>query len=182
MSEERKEISSNSDENVGLLFGYHKDMYRDGQQRPSMLKQCCAIYCARGSVTSWVLSFSIGIMIVGILCTVYGYYLPEMYLSLSSDIDGNMTMIDKNQKHFEKEAKNLRKMYHDKDAFIVSGLVIVFLGGIVISLSLLLPLCLRRGVERIPFSSQITVKNELGSISSRKRENCISPHIEETSN
>ena len=182
---EMKDEASNKNEKVGLLFGYHKEMYRDTETKPSLAKQCCVVYCARGSMISWSLSFSIGIIIIGVLCTLYGYYLPVMYLSLSSEIDTNMTLVGKSKMRFEKEAKSLNKMYHDRDAFIISGLAILFLGGLVISVSLLLPLCYSRGtrgMEMIPSSSHITVKNELGTVSSRTEENCLNTYTEETYN
>ena len=182
MSLKRRDESPSKNEKVGLLFGYHKEMYKDKEKKPSLLSQCCAVYCAKGSLTSWLISFSIGIMIIGILCTLYGYFLPAMYLSLSPEIDANMTLIDKNENRFKKEMKSLNDIYYDRDAFIISGLVILFVGGLVISMSLLLPLCIGRGIERIPSSSPITVKNELGTTLLRGDENCLNTYTEETYN
>lgn len=180
MSVENQEKSSKKDENIGLLFGYHKEMYRDKQKKVPILTQCCAVYCARGSITSWTISFSIGLVIIGVLCTLYGYFLPMMYLSLSSEINANMTLVNKDKKYFETEAKSLNEIYSEKDAFVISGLVILFIGGLMMSLSLLVPLCVGRSIERIPISTGISVKNELGGATARMTENCSNSYMEET--
>ena len=177
-SQEPKQETLKKDENVGLLFGYHKDMYRERQGKPSFAKQCYAIYCARGSITSWTISFAIGIIIMGILCTLYGYFLPSMYFSLTSDVSANMTI--NGEKNYEKEARSLRDIYRGRDIYIIAGLVVLFLGGMMMSLSLLLPLCIGSGVDRIPTSSHITVRNELGTATARRGENYLNSYTEET--
>lgn len=180
MSADQREASTKRDENVGLLFGYHKEMYRDRKSKASLTQQFCAVYCGRGSVTSWTISFSIGLMIMGVLCALYGYFLPSMYLSLSPEIDANMTVTERSKDRFERELTSLHEMYNDRDIFIASGLVVLFLGGLMMSLSLLVPLCIGESIDRVPSSSHIRVKNELGTATARRTDNCLNPFTEET--
>ena len=127
---------------------------------------------------------SVNLMIIGILCTLYGYFLPSLYLSLSSDVSKNMTMITSHgnsQSHAEKEAEGLSSIYHSRDIFVIAGLGMLFSGGLMMSLALLLPFCFERRFEKLPSSSHITVKNELGG-REHSAENSVKSYTEETSN
>eukprot|EP00795_Rhopilema_esculentum_P007527 gene7527-13308_t len=180
---EQKGQSTKNTENVGLLFGYHKELYKNRYDKPSLAQQCCSVYCARGSNTLFALSFSVALIIIGTLCTVYGYFLPSLFLSLSSDVSENMTMTMKNSSdlsRFEKESKSLSDIYEERDGFVIAGLVILFCGGLVVSLALLLPLCMERGIGKLPSSSHIMVKNELGDRGARIAENSLNSYTEET--
>lgn len=168
-------------ENIGLLFGYHKDMYKD--EHPSLREQCCRIYCNHRTKTWWALAMSVNLIIIGTLCTLYGYFLPSLYLSLSSDVNKNRTMIESHgnsQSHVEKEVEGLRSIYHSRDIFVIVGLGMLFSGGLILSLALLLPFCFERRFEKIPSSSRITVKNELGA-REHSAANSVKSYSEETS-
>ena len=171
MSVEERQKSSRVDEKIGLLLGYHQEMNKDAFDTPTAIEQCCAVYCARNSYSSWAFAVSACCMIMGTLCTLYGYFLPSMYLSLSPEVYSNITIVGSSR--IESERKAMSKVYYDRDVFLIVGLSLVFLGGLVLSLAMLVPLYIaEKNLEQIPSSSRISVKNELRLEPSRE-ENCI---------
>ncbi len=177
---EQREQSMKKDERVGLLFGYHKEMYRDAFEKPTFREQCCSVYCARKSAIPWALAISVSFIIIGTMATLYGFFLPSIYLSWSFDVNSNLTMTTKDaSSRFQNEVKSLQDIYHDRDAFVITGLSIFFVGGVILSLALLVPLCIAGwGMDRVPSPSGITVMNELRH-GNRRTDNCIQAYTEE---
>ncbi len=174
MSMEERESSYKRGEQEGLLLGYHKEMYKDAFEKPTLRERCCAVYCARNSKTSWAFAVSAIFIIIGTLATLYGYFIPSMYMSLTTGVNSNLTTTIRDKSRLERETESMMKMYRERDVFVLVGLSVLFLGGLILSLALLVPLCVAEwAMERLPSPSRIIVMNELQRGNGKREENCI---------
>eukprot|EP00794_Sanderia_malayensis_P004627 gene4627-5234_t len=183
--------SLKKNESVGLLFGYHEKMYKDDaiEEKPTFVKQCYSSYCAPNGVTSWVIAISIVFIVMGTLATLLGCMLPAIYISWNVDINSNLTMArvstgDNNRSigsRFETETKLLNDIYRARDLFVIVGLCVLFVGGLVMSFALLAPLCVVNWsrVKRPASPTSITVTSELDQGYKSTDHNGIKSYTEE---
>lgn len=139
----------------GLIRGYHKYLY---DPRPQQ-EPCCECPPSRARKTqspdgcNWGVAFGCILLIIGVLAILMGFLVPQK------------PSIARNTHLTSEERHELSQINLFIDVFVITGLAVLSMGGLLISVALLLPL-LRRRTEPFHdepikyFGSEVYVKSE----------------------
>ncbi|XP_031563283.1 uncharacterized protein LOC116298852 [Actinia tenebrosa] len=142
----------------GLIRGFHQQMYEQNQNS----LQCCD--CASFQVTkhgskdakcNWGVIFGLLLIILGVFALIMGFTLPQKSYTYSE-----------RQRLTPQEKEDIDNINFYIEIFILSGLTVLSLGGIVVSLGILYPACRRRGTpdeyndSAFSYGSEVYVKEE----------------------
>ena len=140
----------------GLIRGYHRQMYETipGPQGPP----CCD--CAQGNSKdaytsdgcNWGVACGCVLLIIGVIAILMGFMVPQKVSERPSHLTN-------------KERDELKRINLFIDIFVISGLSVLCIGGLLISIALLLPLLKRRARQRCQepiryFGREVYVKAE----------------------
>ena len=139
---------------LGLIRGYHRQMYEPVPQKGSCCE--CAPGGARESSSSegcnWGVAFGCVLLIIGVIAILMGFMVPQKSSTRRTHLSSE-------------ERRELRQVNLFIDIFVISGLSVLSVGGLLISVALLLPLLRRRAEHRYDepiryFGSEVYVKAE----------------------
>lgn len=139
---------------LGLIRGYHRQMYEPVPQKGTCCE--CSTGETRGATSShgcnWGVAFGCVLLIIGVIAILMGFMVPQK----SSKRHGHLS-------HEEKQELHQINLFID--IFVISGLSVLSIGGLLISVALLLPLLRRRAERRYDepiryFGSEVYVKSE----------------------
>lgn len=141
----------------GLIRGYHQQMYEPAPQPV----QCCdcsgmqSRHDKKDPKCNWGIIIGILLLILGILALTMGFTLPQ-----------KTPTIEERRRLTEQELTDIERVEFYVEVFIITGLAVLSLGGIVISAGILYPLC-RNGRERYDesylnkyYASEVYVKRD----------------------
>lgn len=142
----------------GLIRGYHQQMYEPAPQ-PLQCCDCSGMQSRHGTEKdpkcNWGVICGILLLILGILALTMGFTLPQK--TPTFDERRNLT---------DKELEDLQRIQFYVEVFIITGLAVLSLGGIVISAGILYPLC-RKGRDNYEesyynkyYGSEVYVKKD----------------------
>lgn len=151
----------------GLIRGFHQQMYEQNQNS----LQCCD--CTSLQVTkhgskdakcNWGVISGLLLIILGVFALIMGFTLPQKTYTYSE-----------RQRLPPQEKEDVENIDFYIETFILSGLTVLSLGGIVVSVGILYPVCSRRGTsdesEDSAFSkyygSEVYVKEEKVALSGK---------------
>ncbi|XP_022808616.1 uncharacterized protein LOC111345599 [Stylophora pistillata] len=139
----------------GLIRGYHKHLYDPTPQHEPCCE--CAPLRARKSQSldgcNWGVAFGCVLLIIGVIAILMGFLVPQK------------PSIGRNTHLTSEERHELSQINLFIDVFVIAGLSVLSVGGLVISVALLMPL-LRRRTEHFHdepiryFGSEVYVKSE----------------------
>lgn len=139
---------------LGLIRGYHRQMYEAVPQSGT----CCE--CAPGGTRkvaatdgcNWGVAFGCVLLIIGIIAILMGFMVPHTPSTTHRHLS-------------RKERYELSQINLFIDVFVISGLSVLSIGGLLISVALLLPLLRRRAEGRYDepiryLGNEVYVKSE----------------------
>lgn len=138
----------------GLIRGYHRQMYEPVSQRRTCCE--CAIGDAKRGTTearcNWGVAFGCVLLIIGIIAILMGFMVPQK----SSTRYEHLSPEDR---------RELNQINLFIDVFVISGLSVLSIGGVLISGALLIPLFRRKADSSYDettryFGSEVYVKSE----------------------
>lgn len=139
----------------GLIRGYHKHLYEPTPQQ----EPCCDCAPSRAKRSqlsdgcNWGVAFGCILLIIGVIAILMGFMVPQK------------PSISRNSHLTPEERHELNQINLFIDVFVIAGLSVLSVGGLLISVALLLPL-LRRRTEHFHeepikyFGSEVYVKSE----------------------
>lgn len=146
---------SNHGPRLGLIRGYHRHMY---EPIPLQGPCCdCAPSREKGAQSSdccnWGVAFGCVLLIIGVIAILMGFMVPQK------------PPRTRNAHLTSEERHELNQINLFIDIFVISGLSVLSVGGLLISVALLLPLLRRRTEHRCEepikyFGSEVYVKSE----------------------
>ena len=116
----------------GLIRGYHQQMYEPAPQPV----QCCdcsgmqSTHDKQDPKCNWGIISGILLLILGVLALTMGFTLPQKTPSL-----------EERKRLTEQELRDIERVELYVEVFIITGLTVLSLGGVVISAGILYPLC-----------------------------------------
>lgn len=139
---------------LGLIRGYHRHMYEPIPQQGPCCD--CAPDRSKGAQSSeccnWGVACGCVLLIIGVIAILMGFMVPQKpHKSRHSHLS-------------HEERKELDQINLFIDIFVISGLSVLSIGGLLISVALLLPLLRRRTEHRCEepikyFGSEVYVKS-----------------------
>ncbi|KAL9980306.1 hypothetical protein ACROYT_G008870 [Oculina patagonica] len=140
---------------LGLIRGYHRHMYEPipqqgtccdcapGREKGAQSSECC----------NWGVAFGCVLLIIGVIAILMGFMVPQ---KPPKTRNAHLTT---------EERHELNQINLFIDIFVISGLSVLSVGGLLISVALLLPLLRRRTEHRCEepikyFGSEVYVKSE----------------------
>ncbi|KAJ7388569.1 Transmembrane protein 74 [Desmophyllum pertusum] len=140
---------------LGLIRGYHRQMYEPIPQQGPCCD--CAPARAKGAQLSdgcnWGVAFGCVLLIIGVIAILMGFMVPQ---KPSKNRNSHLT---------HEERQELDQINLFIDVFVIAGLSVLSVGGLLISVALLLPLLRRTTEHRCDepikyFGSEVYVKSE----------------------
>ena len=141
---------------LGLIRGYHRQMYEPIPQKGPCCAECSP-EDSKGTAApvegcNWGVAFGCVLLVIGVIAVLMGFLVPQKPTSRH----GKLTTVEKNELH---------QINLFVDIFVISGLSVLSIGGLLIAVALLLPLFRRKTDHRYDepvryFGSEVYVKAE----------------------